>query len=188
MQVDAEERSLVIDDAPEKTYYGRFEGSTDLDRLLYNGRATLNFVCSDPYIYYEQEEFELTSESNKLPVRGSQPTSPVIGAVIKQDVTYIAVSNKEDYLYIGEGVDPDSGETPVKPSEIILNDPMNVLATWTPMQQSDLTFQLDANNGIIDGSFTSTANVFRASDYGVGAQWHGPMSKVVLPKRRITGV
>ncbi|EAC6723860.1 phage tail protein, partial [Listeria monocytogenes] len=64
----------------------------------------------------------------------------------------------------------------------ILNDPMNVLATWTPMQQSDLTFQLDANNGIIDGSFTSTANVFRASDYGVGAQWHGPMSKVVLPQ------
>ncbi|EIW7258833.1 phage tail family protein [Listeria monocytogenes] len=182
MQVDAEERSLVIDDAPEKTYYGRFEGPTDLDRLLYNGRATLNFVCSDPYVYYEQEEFELTSESNKLPVRGSQPTSPVIGAVIKQDVTYIAVSNKEDYLYIGEGVDPDSGETPVKPSEIILNDPMNVLATWTPMQQSDLTFQLDANNGIIDGSFTSTANVFRASDYGVGAQWHGPMSKVVLPQ------
>ncbi|MCD1821851.1 phage tail protein, partial [Listeria monocytogenes] len=107
---------------------------------------------------------------------------PVIGAVIKQDVTYIAVSNKEDYLYIGEGVDPDSGETPVKPSELILNDQMNVLATWTPMQQSDLTFQLDANNGIIDGSFTSTANVFRAYDYGVGAQWHGPMSKVVLPQ------
>ncbi|OEP70413.1 distal tail protein Dit [Listeria monocytogenes] len=182
MQVDAEERSLVIDDAPEKTYYGRFEGPTDLDRLLYNGRATLNFVCSDPYVYYEQEEFELTSESNKLPVRGSQPTSPVIGAVIKQDVTYIAVSNKDDYLYIGEGVDPDTGETPLKPSEIVINDPMNDISRWASVTTNTLTFDLDYKNGKIDGSYTTTANVIKADDYGVGSQWHGPMSKVVLPQ------
>lgn len=182
MQTDNEETELVIDDNTNKTYYGRFEGESTLDKLLYNGRATVRFVCSDPYAYYPQEDFELTSGSSIVPVSGSQPTRPIIGAVLKQDITYLAVSNKDDYLYIGEGVDPDTGETPLKPSEVVINDPMNDISRWTSVTTNTLTFDLDYKNGKIDGSFTTTANVIKADDYGVGSQWHGPMSKVVLPQ------
>ena len=40
---------LVVDDAPDLTYMASLRGSTDLDRFLYTGGTTLEFLCMDPW-------------------------------------------------------------------------------------------------------------------------------------------
>ncbi|EPR7326196.1 distal tail protein Dit [Listeria innocua] len=180
MQTDNIERSLTIDEDRDKVYFGRFEGTTDIERRLYNGLVTLNFVCSDPHAYYEQQDMKLKQGSTELHVQGSQPTRPIINAVLKEDITSLSIATRDKYVYLGDGVDPDTGETPVKPSEIIINDPMNDLTRWTPVTKEELTFQLDYKNGEIDGTYTSNENAIYPSDFGVGDNWHGPMSKIVL--------
>lgn len=40
---------LVVDDAPDLTYTASLRGSTDLDRFVYTGGTTLEFLCMEPW-------------------------------------------------------------------------------------------------------------------------------------------
>lgn len=44
-----EEKPLVFDDEPDKTYLAMLSGETNIDRFGSSGTATIIFVCSDPY-------------------------------------------------------------------------------------------------------------------------------------------
>lgn len=44
-----EEKPLVFDDEPDKTYLAMLSGDTNIDRVGSSGTATITFVCSDPY-------------------------------------------------------------------------------------------------------------------------------------------
>ncbi|SMO93033.1 distal tail protein Dit [Melghirimyces algeriensis] len=44
-----EEKPLVFDDEPDKTYLAMLSGETNIDRIGSSGTAKITFVCSDPY-------------------------------------------------------------------------------------------------------------------------------------------
>lgn len=45
----SEEKPLVFDDEPDKTYLAMLSGETNIDRIGSSGTATLTFICSDPF-------------------------------------------------------------------------------------------------------------------------------------------
>jgi len=44
-------RPLIFDDEPDKLYYARITGQLPLDQIGAMGTFTLQFICSDPFLY-----------------------------------------------------------------------------------------------------------------------------------------
>lgn len=82
-------RPLVVDDAPDLEYEAILSGSTDLDRFVYMGGTTLEFLCANPWGVgrsVEREASPSLSEDGTVAtvalvranVGGNYPTAPVV--------------------------------------------------------------------------------------------------------------
>lgn len=82
-------RDLVVDDAPDLTYRAVLNGSTSIDKFVYTGGATLEFLCEEPYgvgrtVRRSASPSQSASEADAEPalvranVGGNYPTAPVV--------------------------------------------------------------------------------------------------------------
>lgn len=54
-----DEKPLIFDDEPNRTYYAVVDGNFDIDEFIYYGRGSIPFICPDPYKYGPEEEYTL---------------------------------------------------------------------------------------------------------------------------------
>ncbi|MED1205850.1 distal tail protein Dit [Heyndrickxia acidicola] len=176
---------LVFDDDPEVTYYGQFTTPPQWARIDARATFTLTFIANDPYAYLPQVDMPLTATSTNIDVQGTQPTEPVISAVVNQDITFLGVSTADRYVYLGQNIDLDAAQTPFAAETVLINDAMNNLALWDVITENDKTFV--TINGTIDGGFSQTTDVIYVDKnatgsvgYGSGSRWHGPCIRRML--------
>lgn len=166
---------LIFDDESDKDYYGHFATNSTIIRSLYNGVATIEFHCSDPFAYKEQVDTSVyTSSPATVPVSSQVSTHPIINVQVNQPITYLALTNSnDDFLYLGSPEDPDQGTTTQSKETSIFHDSMTSMVPWQANSAQNYI------NGTIAGQYEANnyALFTGSSDYGSGSSWHGPSLK-----------
>jgi predicted phage tail component-like protein len=155
---------LIFPNEPDRVYYAVVDGSLDLDELVDFGEGTITFLCPDPYKYGIEKTIE--NPSNFL-VEGTVETYPTINVEIKQDTTFVAVSDGERINLIGNPAAVE--QTPYERETRVLWDQLGALTGWTASTSIE--------EGINAGTITTNGYEFSASSYGSGTAWHGPALK-----------
>ena len=188
------EYPMVFSNDSEWTYYGHFS-SISTPELISNNQwatCTLTFSCSDPKGYGEYQQHDMKENPIIITPDGTAECYPIFTCMPKQDVTKIAITDEDgNYVYLGADVDPDTGDSPINKEPLVFHDPCNTLATWTAIDSSNITFELE--NGIPSGSMMSTSNSIKVAkttdgndDFGPATnnkKWHGPVRLQWLPNQ-----
>jgi predicted phage tail component-like protein len=156
--------SISFNDESDREYFGqlgRVEHRIEKS-CIYQG--TLYFVCPDPHKYGPEKMIE--NPSNFL-VEGSVETYPTIKVEVKQDTTFVAVSDGERINLIGNPTEVE--QTPYERETRVLWDQLGALTGWTT--------STSVEEGTNAGAITTNGYEFSASSYGTGTAWHGPALK-----------
>ncbi|PJN90547.1 distal tail protein Dit [Bacillus sp. mrc49] len=193
IQTGDAEYPMVFSDDSEWTYYGHFTGISQPERISKTSHwvsFTISFGCSDPKGYGVYEKNNMNKNPITLTPNGAAESYPIFTCLPKKPVTKIAITDQDgDYVYIGSEVDPDTGDTNIDLEPLVLHDPCNTLATWTSINSSNLTFELES--GVPSGTMQSTPNSIRVGKTSDGLdnfgavnpnnKWHGPIRQQWLP-------
>ncbi|MBD1373747.1 phage tail family protein [Hazenella sp. IB182357] len=52
-------KQLIFSDEPDKIYYGRLSGNTDIDQLISMGQTTLTFILPDPHAFGQTKQQQI---------------------------------------------------------------------------------------------------------------------------------
>jgi predicted phage tail component-like protein len=167
-------KELIFDDDPTRTYYTVVDDTVDFQEIVRFGQGTIRFLCPDPYVYGPEKSVDIPNGSGgqKTVVQnnGSADTYPKFTITVNQPITFFDIISPNDYMRIGKPIKVD--ETPIEKEQIILNDNMASMTGWGNASYVD--------GGTVTGTMSTNGNDFYASDYGVGASWHGPAVKKSL--------
>jgi predicted phage tail component-like protein len=161
-----EPKELVFEDEPDRSYFAVIDGALDIEEIVNSGMGTITFICPDPYKYGPEKKIEFVN-TGTFNVEGTKETYPIIKVKIKQDTTFVAVSDGERINLIGNPADAE--QTPYERETRILWDQLGALTGWTA--------STSVEEGINAGAITTNGYEFSASSYGSGAAWHGPALK-----------
>lgn len=174
------DQEIIFDDEPDKAYYGHIASSTAVSRGLYNGKATFEFHCSDPY-KYSTSDTTISPDSTGLFTfqnNGSAETFPVFTTTFSKNSSFVSYVSPDGVVLIGTPPDLTKPSTPT--STTILNDNMKDIVNWTDAGQS----ALDPNR-IDSGSAIQETDGIGAGSFGTGTvganQWHGAAIRRNLP-------
>lgn len=163
-----EAKPFIINEEPDKTYYAKVQGTTELNETLHIGQGTVKFICYDPYAYGEEKTVNLVgTEGDVFTVTndGDVEAYPKLRFEFTQPTTEFTVLAGDRYMYFGQPADVGT-VTPAPQRTLILHDDCSSLAAWTTGSYID--------GGVVAGTMISDGNLFRPSDYGSGSAWHGP--------------
>lgn len=163
-----EAKPLIIMEEPDKTYYAKVTGNTEVDEILRLGQGTVTFICYDPFAYGDEKTIDLVGEEGEtftVSNEGDVEAYPTLHFEFNDSTTEFSILAGERYMYFGQPAIIDAG-TPTPTRTRILHDDCSSLANWTMGSYVD--------GGVVDGEMISDGNAFRVSNYGTGAAWHGP--------------
>lgn len=164
--------SLVFSDEPDMTYYGLPGGTPNWMEISDKGIGEIEFICFDPHKYGTEEVQTLNSTTENVVYNGGgKETYPIVEATILQPTTFFALYSPTEFMMLGAPVEIDT--TPLEKEEQVLH---NGGETTTGLANG--TF---VDGGAVSGEMISQGSVLKASDFGVGSDWHGPAKKVSLP-------
>ncbi|MEK5524147.1 distal tail protein Dit [Heyndrickxia sp. FSL W8-0423] len=185
MTFDAGEYPMIFSTESDYTYYGHFSGITTPERVekTHWATCTLTFSCSDPKGYGEYQNKDITKNPITILPDGSAECYPIFTCIPKKDLTSLSVTDQDgNYVFIGENVDPDTGNLPIDKEPLVFHDTCGTLATWTTITKDTLTFTPE--NGVVGGAMRSSGDALRVGVDGTGYsnfgpfvknKWHGPI-------------
>lgn len=92
-------KTLVFSDEPDKTYYARIAGSTDLEQIVWTGQGTITFICPDPYA--EGASFSQTFSSGAtITNNGTAKVFPVFTINFSGSASYFKVMKGTQQVYV----------------------------------------------------------------------------------------
>jgi predicted phage tail component-like protein len=163
--ITTEPKELVFDDEEDRIYNAVVDGAfLDPEEIISNGYGTITFICPDPYKYGPEKSLTNPSTFN---VEGTVETQPVIKVKIKQDTTYVAVSNGERLNLIGNPIQAE--QVPFEPETRRFWHECNSLVGWGATSSIE--------GGINRGTLKANSYAFYTDDYGADSGWHGPAMK-----------
>lgn len=151
-------------DELDRTYFGKLDAvETDLEKSNVF-KATLSFLCSDPYKYGPEQTLGLEDVST-IKNEGTAESEPIIEMTAREKTTFAMVSlgadEQSEYNLIGTPVDVD--EKVVNEKDVLFDELGDSLLEWR-----DISTQ---------GSFDSDSNGIFVDSYGTGDKWHGPTAE-----------
>ena len=161
------EQEIVFDREPDKSYYGFFTGTTDLEELQTIGTTSLVFLCPDPYAYAPEVDTNLIESPQVVKTGGKEETFPAFKVTFKKPSTFFTVGTKDKHIFVGK----NAADLEVAPAnERTLAEPMSTTTGW----QVQSTLDPDTD---VTGEFQSNGYSFSPKSYGTGSKWHGPALK-----------
>lgn len=85
--------SIVYDDEPDITYYGKIGGSTDLAETVFSGKGTISFECPSSRSTGLEKTFNIDTSPKTIVNSGASETYPVINVVFTGAVTNFEISD-----------------------------------------------------------------------------------------------
>lgn len=157
---------LIFEDDPDRTYYALVQGSFDPNEIVRIGEVQVNFLCVDPHKYGPEKLVNFTNTASFI-VEGSAEPEPIVTCKIKQDTTFVAVSNGKELNMIGNITEAE--QAPFERETRVLWDQMGSLVGWTT--------SINTEESASAGTMQTNGYEFLSADYGNGAAWHGPAVK-----------
>ncbi|EAG7881158.1 phage tail family protein [Listeria monocytogenes] len=168
------EYSLIFDDEPDLEWFAHVSNISEVNRTKANGFFTIAFNCSDVLGYMEKETVQVAVNPFIITPQGTRRSNPIISMIPYANTRKIAVVQDEEdrWAYLGEDVDPETGNIGVDKSPLVYQDECNTLAPWTTLSSSNIPFALE--NGFIynDAKMISNHTEFRIGSKN-GAQFWG---------------
>lgn len=173
--VTEEPKELIFDDEPDRVYYAMVGEDMIFEEIIRVGVIQVLFVCPDPHKYgIEDREHNFVNASNII-VDGGVDTEPIIDVTLKEDTTYLSISNEEHINMVGSPADLD--EIPAEPEELIFNYNANHLNGWVNASPDSL------EEVPMTGQLLTNGKFLYVDDYGENPNyWHGPAMKTSLPE------
>jgi predicted phage tail component-like protein len=177
------EYPMVFSNDSQYTYYGHFTNISVPERVVRDlswATVTMTFTCSNPKGYGQYTTFDVTENPTSIYPNGRSECYPIFTCIPKQDVQKIAVASEDgEYVFLGEGVDLDTGEALQNLEPLVVSDECDALSNWTPVTTP--TFEVE--NGVVRGSIFADQWSFGVSSFGAayGGKWHGPLISRWLP-------
>lgn len=145
---------LIIDDEPYKVYYAIVDGASELSKKFFNGVATINFLCNDPYSEssYWNAYRDIGNGVFSVTSYGTVDTYPIIDVDFRTGGCFFQLTNYEGKtVLIGK---PKDGTQPTIPeSDIVINDNCQSVSTFTTISQT-----LFDQNRVISGNYSVNSN------------------------------
>lgn len=161
---------LRFEDQPGVVYQAIVSGDTDISEQTYLGTANIQFVCPDPYGYSETEtETVIPTAGATLVNAGNAETFPRYEITFNQPSTFFSMITPDGVTLVGNPDQVDKISVP--PYEMLLNDDANDLSNWT------VNTGITIENGVVAGAVQAVTSKIQPTDYGTGANWHGPALK-----------
>jgi predicted phage tail component-like protein len=93
------DKKITFSDEPNRIYYGRLVGDTEIEDFLGHGEITLTFVCADPFKYRDIEQSILFTSptvgaTTIFPNNGTAPTYPKFRIVPTGAITWVKFTNQ----------------------------------------------------------------------------------------------
>jgi predicted phage tail component-like protein len=168
--ITKESCELIFDDEPDRIYYAVVDGSFDPEEIVSHGFGTITFLCPDPYKYASVESKENFIDSGVANVSGTTKAFPITKVTVKQDTTFLAISNGEKINIIGQPIEVT--QQPIVREERKLWNEMGSLTGWL-----DTTSVEEGKNL---GVMSTNGYSFGATNYGTDPGWHGPAKKISI--------
>jgi predicted phage tail component-like protein len=162
-------RKLYILSEPDKYFWAKVSGESDLNELFRVGEGSFTFYCSDPFAYKDETPIDFNpTTTDPITIRndGFFSSYPRLEFEFTQASTEFAVIANDEYLYFGQPA-PVELPAPERKRILVLNDDCSSITNWANATGVD--------GGIVTGAIESTGNYFRQTnyDYGTGSDWHG---------------
>lgn len=165
--IHEEPKELIFDDEPDRVYLALVEDTVFFDEISNLGEGILTFICPDPFKYSANESYTEFPTAASFEVEGTVETEPIIEVQVKQNTTFVAISDGDKINMVGNYGSVE--EQQYEPKERKLWSQCNTLTGWTPSSTVD--------GGEVSGTLKTDGYYFYADDYGTGSQWHGPAMK-----------
>ncbi|MFG3611447.1 distal tail protein Dit [Rummeliibacillus stabekisii] len=167
-----EPKELILGDNPNKYYFAKITGDTDVSEEFILGSGEITFICSDPYIYGDDYQYTLPQPYygdiiNVVNV-GQADTYPEMEFTIAKNLTNFSVVANDEFIDLGTPFEEDIDTTPVDYKDDILHDALKTTEGWSPAS-SDYKGTVLGSMEIFDNSVMRQAGL----DYGKAAGWHG---------------
>lgn len=176
------DQEIVFDDETERVYFGHIANSTSVARQLFNGKATLEIHCSDPFKYGTAVETLSADSSNMFLFNnnGSADIFPKFTTNFANDASFVSYVSPMGTIQIGKPSDASLPKLPATTN--ILTDSMLDASTWITTGAN-----IDTNAGYVTGGAVQqnsdgmgVAN-FGTTTAGTVGQWHGVAVRKNLP-------
>jgi predicted phage tail component-like protein len=158
---------LIFDDEPDRIYYAVVDDTVDFEELVMLGKGTIKFICPDPYKYAKKEKEVNMTGAASFTVGGTVETEPVITVEVKEDTTFLAISNGDQLNMIGTPAEAD--QLQCETETLVLWDELGSLDGWVSTTSVE--------EGVISGTMKTGGYEFFTDDYGTDSGWHGPALK-----------
>ena len=162
---------LVLGDDDEIYYKARLEGSTDLEKIRFAGKFTLEFVCFDPLGYsIESDNFTSNGGTTVIENAGTTSAFPIINVAFNNDAHFLQATNEFDGRSVMIGQPRKISETKPVATGVVLNDSCETLTNWSTIGNIvDTGRTVDGNLIINEGGWGITLGNSGNNANG----WHG---------------
>ncbi|KAA2278107.1 MULTISPECIES: distal tail protein Dit [unclassified Staphylococcus] len=150
-----EPKPLIFDREPDKIYYAILESQIDKDYFVTFGKATVKFICPDPYKYaLKGTKNTAISDQDTLVNTGTADTPIIVTATALKNSSYFMITKEdEDYFMIG---DDDLNKVVKDYEPSIFNDEMRSFFSWT--KKTNATTNDNYTGGSVGGSMVMSSS------------------------------
>lgn len=151
-----EPKPLIFDREPDKVYYAILADGIDKEYFVTFGKATVKFICPDPYKYaLEGTKNTAISDQNTLVNAGNADTPIIVQATALKDASYFMITKgDDDYFMIGD----DNVDKPVKDYKPALyRSEMHNMFNWNKVSNNSI------NDNVTGGSVGASVYVDKAN-------------------------
>ena len=180
--VTNEAKELIFDDEQDRVYYAMVDGDVDFEEIVGNGRGTITFICPDARKFGLEDTTQVIhdpdddEEANPVvKVDGTAKTRPIFKATLTEDITYLAIMNRDEYIAVGQPADPEAEV--VERYTHVLDDSMGSTVGW------GLTDNV--TDGYVAGEIKADGIRFYPKNFGTAIaplRWQGPALKKTIPQ------
>lgn len=145
-------KPLVFSDEPDKTYYARITGSTDLEQIVWVGQGTITFICPDPYAEGATRSQTISSGAT-ITNNGTAKVFPVFTANFSGSASYFKVMKGTQQVFVaksfsvGDVLIIDNAKALVTANSLRVMDSIDLSSTFFPLDPGGtvITFAPNAN-------------------------------------------
>lgn len=162
---------LIIDDCPDRYNYAVVEGTIDIDKIAYNGKFNLDFICYDPITYSIEPDYFYDDGSHKMVVNNAGTTDayPIVSVAFTKPAYFLQATNvfTGDTVLVGTPSNVDKQDYTFNP--VVLRDNCETLEKWYTVGNIVDDAVVNGSLSINAGGYGIYCNNFGSSDAG----WHG---------------
>lgn len=122
-------KPLIFDREPDKIYFAILDGTIEKEYYVSFAKATLKFICPDPYKYATIGNKILSNQDQLLlETKGTADVPAIFEATALKNSSYFMIAkNDEEYFMIG---DDDTSKKLADYTPLIFRDDMKTLVGW----------------------------------------------------------